>query len=109
MTIRVINGKRYDTEKSVLLANLSDSDNPNEARRWTDLYKTNKGAFFTLSRRVGQEGHNRYDETTVEPLSEEESKDALWEAEYRGLLTFDELVALQPHFSIDLQWGIEDA
>ena len=68
----VIDGRRYDTNTAILLGGDDYWDGHNFERHGTNcfLYRTKKGAYFTLN--LSQwEGST----TTIEPVSEEEARE----------------------------------
>lgn len=69
---RVIDGKKYDTEKATIVADneFSDGSNRMNCGRCTLLYKTKKGNFFAAYETCWQ---GEYD--TIDPLTINEAKE----------------------------------
>jgi len=66
----VINGKRYDTEKAILIAGNDHWDGNNHDRygRNTFLYRTHKGNYFCVHQTLWQGERDR-----IKPLTKEEA------------------------------------
>ena len=82
----VINGKRYNTDTALLLAGNDYWDGHNYERQGTNcfLYRTKKGAYFTLN--LSQwEGST----TSIEPVSDDEAR-SLFESLREKRVSYEE-------------------
>lgn len=78
---KIINGKIYDTESSLLLAECSQYESNNFRCVYERIYITQNGSFFLhgeggpLSKYGCTEGNTSYSASTIIPLSNDEAYD----------------------------------